>query len=101
MIRRPPRSPLFPSPPLSRSEVPAALDYYRHLPNVAYAEPNYRIRLFATPNDPRREALWGLDRINAAQAWDQTTGRSEEHTSELQSRPHLVCRLLLENKQNA
>ena len=56
------------------TDVAAALDYYRHLPNVAYAEPNYRIRLFATPNDPRREALWGLDKINAAQAWDQTTG---------------------------
>src|SRR6266567_183473 len=55
-------------------DVAAALDYYRHLPNVVYAEPNYRIRLFATPNDPRREALWGLDKINASQAWDQTTG---------------------------
>src|SRR5205814_6142549 len=29
---------------------------------------------FATPNDPRREALWGLDKINASQAWDQSTG---------------------------
>src|SRR5438128_5057042 len=55
-------------------DVAAALDYYRRLPNVAFAEPNYRIRLFATPNDPRREALWGLDKINASGAWDQTTG---------------------------
>ena len=55
-------------------DVPAALDFYRRLPNVAYAEPNYRIRLFVTPNDPRRDALWGLDRINAAKAWDQSTG---------------------------
>src|SRR5690554_3540556 len=31
---------------------------------------------------------------------DISTGRSEEHTSELQSRPHLVCRLLLEKKKN-
>src|SRR5947207_11467202 len=31
--------------------VPAAIEYYLNLPNVAYAEPNYRIRLFATPND--------------------------------------------------
>src|SRR5690554_7145012 len=30
----------------------------------------------------------------------KTSGRSEEHTSELQSRPHLVCRLLLEKKKN-
>src|SRR6266571_3182 len=56
------------------TDVAAALDYYRRLPNVAFAEPNYRIRLFATPNDPRREALWGLDKINAPQAWDQSTG---------------------------
>ena len=56
------------------SDVAAALDYYRHLPNVAYAEPNYRVRLFATPNDPRRDALWGLDKINASQAWDLSTG---------------------------
>src|SRR5690554_7576592 len=31
---------------------------------------------------------------------DQSVARSEEHTSELQSRPHLVCRLLLEKKKN-
>ena len=55
-------------------DVAAALDVFRNRPDVAYAEPNYRIRLFATPNDPRREALWGLDKINAAQAWDQSTG---------------------------
>src|SRR5436309_1680061 len=54
--------------------VHAAIEYYRNLPGVAYAEPNYRIRLFATPNDPRRDALWGLDKINAPQAWDQSTG---------------------------
>src|SRR5438876_3381180 len=57
-------------------DVAAALDYYRNLPGVAYAEPNYRIRLFATPNDPRRDALWGLDNINVSQAWDQTTGNA-------------------------
>src|SRR5436305_8970026 len=33
-------------------------------------------------------------------AWDTQRIRSEEHTSELQSRPHLVCRLLLEKKNN-
>src|SRR5439155_1500723 len=56
--------------------VHAAIEYYRNLPGVAYAEPNYRIRLFATPNDPRRDALWGLDNINVSQAWDQTTGNA-------------------------
>lgn len=59
------------------TEVSQALDYYRGQPGVAYAEPNYRIRLFATPNDPRRAQLWGLDKIGAPVAWDQTTGSSE------------------------
>jgi subtilisin family serine protease/Tol biopolymer transport system component len=55
-------------------DVPAAIEFYRNLPDVAAAEPNYRIRLFAEPNDPRRQGLWGLGKINAPQAWDQTTG---------------------------
>src|SRR5438067_5646969 len=54
--------------------VPEAMEYYRNQPGVAVVEPNYRARLFATPNDPRRTAQWGLDNINAASAWDQTTG---------------------------
>src|SRR5690554_7792775 len=46
------------------------------------------------PAHRRPDALRGLRRPGAGAAAD----RSEEHTSELQSRPHLVCRLLLENK---
>src|SRR3989442_8769186 len=66
-IRRPPKSPPFPSPPLSGSLFDPG----------APAEPT---RVGRGRNDPRR------------------LGRSEEHTSELQSRPHLVCRLLLAKK---
>ncbi|HXG48405.1 MAG TPA: S8 family serine peptidase, partial [Methylomirabilota bacterium] len=55
-------------------DVPAAVELYRGRPDVAYAEPNYRLRLFATPNDLRRPELWGLDQINAAGAWQYTTG---------------------------
>ncbi len=51
-----------------------ALDFYRSQPNVAYAEPNYRLKLYQAPNDPRFSSLWGLNIIHAAQAWDQTTG---------------------------
>jgi subtilisin family serine protease len=58
----------------SGTDVNAALDYYRSLPGVSYAEPNYRIRLHKTPNDPRWSSLWGLNLIHAAQAWEQTTG---------------------------
>lgn len=55
-------------------DVRVALDYYRNLPGVAFAEPNYRVRLFATPNDPLAGSLWGLEKIQAQAAWDQFTG---------------------------
>src|SRR3989442_7399095 len=73
MIRRPPRSTLFPSTTLSRSHQPAPL--------------------WRGPHQP---LLRGLARDHVVAAGE----RSEEHTSELQSRPHLVCRLLLEKKKS-
>src|SRR3989442_9840124 len=69
MIRRPPRSTLFPYTTLFRSCLDAAASC-----------------------DPRR-GLAGLG------GHPPLRGRSEEHTSELQSRPHIVCRLLLEKKK--
>src|SRR6266699_6285922 len=66
MIRRPPRSTLFPYTTLFRSWRLAHLSHRR----------------------------------NATQPKWFRAARSEEHTSELQSRPHLVCRLLLEKKNN-
>src|SRR3989442_9774169 len=80
MIRRPPRSTLFPYTTLFRSLIAAAA-LRRVL--VAFAA---RRRV-----EQRAEARSG----RAANAT-----RSEEHTSELQSRPHLVCRLLLEKKNH-
>src|SRR5258708_14288513 len=77
MIRRPPRSTLFPYTTLFRSH-----DGLRH---VAMAP-----RIADIGKNPLRQ----LTRIRAAQ-----TMRSEEHTSELQSPDHLVCRLLLEKKK--
>src|SRR2546422_4436777 len=76
MIRRPPRSTLFPYTTLFRSL--GELDGTHNLPSLG---PGERLTLhFAAQHD-------GL--------------RSEEHTSELQSRLHLVCRLLLEKKKNS
>src|SRR2546422_7237509 len=75
MIRRPPRSTLFPYTTLFRSVLEA-----RMLAQL------FRARL--------REILHL--RLGAEV---QASGRSEEHTSELQSRLHLVCRLLLEKKK--
>src|SRR3712207_7520417 len=87
MIRRPPRSTLFPYTTLFRSAG----------------------RL---PRDRRRRGHRGRRRVPAGgegtgggsgaggPAPARTPGRSEEHTSELQSRQYLVCRLLLEKKKN-
>src|SRR3989442_9918058 len=71
MIRRPPRSTLFPYTTLFRSLAARAAG--------------------GGHGDQRGHAL--------AVALRHHRGRSEEHTSELQSRPHLVCRLLLEKKK--
>src|SRR5436853_7685340 len=67
MIRRPPRSTLFPYTTLFRSQA-----------------------VCIRPLPPPRRSTW----------WACPAGRSEEHTSELQSLRHLVCRLLLEKKKN-
>src|SRR6202043_2819272 len=69
MIRRPPRSTPFP---------------------------------YTTPFRSRSRLAQRYSRLRPSAVWSATaasTGRSEEHTSELQSRPHLVCRLLLEKKK--
>src|SRR2546422_5927362 len=79
MIRRPPRSTLFPYTTLFRS--PKSL----RLRSVAAS---------FTVNDLPKSIAWYRDVLGF------TLGeRSEEHTSELQSRLHLVCRLLLEKKK--
>src|SRR2546422_7149059 len=91
MIRRPPRSTLFPYTTLFRSLVPVEADPGRPL--------------VLPPLSPPRK-LDGLDLELAGPrpllhaALDGGGERSEEHTSELQSRLHLVCRLLLEKKKN-
>src|SRR3712207_7806690 len=83
MIRRPPRSTLFPYTTLFRSPLP------RGRPPLLRPVAQREQRLLAT----LRGALPG-DR-------QHLVARSEEHTSELQSRQYLVCRLLLEKKKRA
>src|SRR5687768_17958461 len=99
MLRRPPRSTLFPYTTLFRSEVfPAAVEQRPPRPVEVHREAE-RERLEA-------EAVRGVG-VDQAEAGDVGRGdhghehllRSEEHTSELQSRLHLVCRLLLEKKK--
>src|SRR2546429_7301871 len=76
MIRRPPRSTLFPYTTLFRS-----------------------VRRLADARRLERDHVEHVLRVDVVDG-DQLLARSEEHTSELQSRLHLVCRLLLEKKNN-
>src|SRR5258708_13813919 len=75
MIRRPPRSTLFPYTTLFRSE----------------SEPHHFVAKHRFSTAIFRDLQWKLS--------DRERWRSEEHTSELQSPDHLVCRLLLEKKK--
>src|SRR2546422_5303264 len=88
MIRRPPRSTLFPYTTLFRSL--RFLARNRQLLNRTS---------WLNHNDDHPGARNALHRLLELQA-DNARNRSEEHTSELQSRLHLVCRLLLEKKKN-
>src|SRR5688572_31298358 len=81
MIRRPPRSTLFPYTTLFRS-APRTLE-----------------RLLAATGVPDEERARPV--VELAAGCEFHDGRSEEHTSELQSQSNLVCRLLLEKKKQA
>src|SRR2546422_3662573 len=91
MIRRPPRSTLFPYTTLFRSMIfllaLAWLEFAAACLAAAAAETN-----------SIGEARF-LSNIRQLTFQGRRSGRSEEHTSELQSRLHLVCRLLLEKKK--
>jgi thermitase len=54
----------------------AALATYTARPEVLYAEPDYAVHAFYTPNDPRFDDQWSLQKIRAQQAWDVTRGTS-------------------------
>src|SRR3989442_11569176 len=86
MIRRPPRSTLFPYTTLFRSRPAGAAAHPRG--RGQRLRPHHRLR-----GAPQRRRRGGRDPRR------RHGPRSEEHTSELQSRPHLVCRLLLEKKK--
>src|SRR5687768_18265053 len=83
MIRRPPKSTLFPYTTLFRS------------PARSSGEPSR-----CAPSRPGKRSIRARPRAHARSRCSPTRARSEEHTSELQSRLHLVCRLLLEKKKN-
>src|SRR2546428_1565659 len=93
MIRRPPRSTLFPYTTLFRSFFGALTDL-RHGVSVP---PQVEICV-SQPRSAGRKARVQLERPGELFDGARVVARSEEHTSELQSRSDLVCRLLLEKK---
>src|SRR3712207_8172698 len=101
MIRRPPRSTLFPYTTLFRSRCddarvdPAAyVGANRHICSQVDAD-----RVHHPCSDLRLEVLGGVVKVQVVE--QVPVPRSEEHTSELQSRQYLVCRLLLEKNNPA
>src|SRR2546422_1625837 len=96
MIRRPPRSPLFPYTTLFRSTTicrPAFPPIVEPAVDVAICGIVCRA---PEPTNPSNKLAAPVTNSNVNSWFDD---RSEEHTSELQSRLHLVCRLLLEKKK--
>src|SRR2546430_10439113 len=99
MIRRPPRSTLFPYTTLSRSHSkpsppPSQLASASLLPSPL--RPSLPFRSDLIPRICPPEPL----RLRRTQSFLHRFTRSEEHTSELQSQSNLVCRLLLEKKKD-
>src|SRR2546426_9366860 len=88
MIRRPPRSTLFPYTTLFRSCVSVPRTSAVRPPNEEL-KPTFGLVVARGPNEEHA--------MTEKKVW--TTSRSEEHTSELQSPCNLVCRLLLEKKK--
>src|SRR3712207_8555491 len=102
MIRRPPRSTLFPYTTLFRSDPPGRAGHLRVQPLAGPCRGLERARL--TADGGKAQELVDDDRPAAERCQDEQDhdafdDRSEEHTSELQSRQYLVCRLLLEKKK--
>src|SRR3712207_7070273 len=98
MIRRPPRSTLFPYTTLFRSTMTAFCSYQAMLKKIGKSlislAPKISFSFSATTAQLYESLHWPASSTRGIPLM-----RSEEHTSELQSRQYLVCRLLLEKKK--
>src|SRR3712207_8994461 len=98
MIRRPPRSTLFPYTTLFRSEAGTLAVWV--VGYVAVSQVGVVVATRTANAAGREGGLGSIGFANASLLFQMPYGiRSEEHTSELQSRQYLVCRLLLEKKK--
>src|SRR3712207_8933214 len=96
MIRRPPRSTLFPYTTLFRSHAEGG----RAAPRLLPGGPLQTTALTSVSGRRKASATPGYTTFpSTTLSPSRRDGRSEEHTSELQSRQYLVCRLLLEKKK--
>src|SRR5690554_7232286 len=101
MYRRPPRSTLFPyttlfrSPSFSFEGHPnnTSEEHLKTLYELGFTRVSYGVQDYNPTVQQAIHRIQPFENVKRA-----TDSRSEEHTSELQSRPHLVCRLLLEKK---
>src|SRR2546426_2189114 len=98
MIRRPPRSTLFPYTTLFRSPCQALVEAVDQVAPVA-VEPALGLHEVEKQHPRQRGEREGVALGAAARRGEAIGQRSEEHTSELQSPCNLVCRLLLEKKK--
>src|SRR5688572_31201124 len=102
MLRRPPRSTLFPYTTLFRSSQDATTNYYTRFPGGGATE-DLTVTFGGARNNYLIQVLDGAGRVLSSKTLTNPTvvgtsrefNRSEEHTSELQSQSNLVCRLLL------
>src|SRR2546422_1410704 len=94
MIRRPPRSTLFPYTTLFRSACGRRPSREGLAETVSTRRSSPKEVEGSPAGNTHSDCVRG-----PTKCWSMAAGRSEEHTSELQSRLHLVCRLLLEKKK--
>src|SRR2546422_6396599 len=108
MIRRPPRSTLFPYTTLFRSKLNQIGSVTETLQCIELARSNGYAAVISHRSGETEDTFIadlavgsgvGQIKTGSASRTDRVAKRSEEHTSELQSRLHLVCRLLLEKKK--
>src|SRR2546430_10959701 len=99
MIRRPPRSTLFPYTTLFRSgdspTITEPIDYEQFC-GVSINLPSVSVRELKEKLDSREP----IQLVDVREPFEHEIARSEEHTSELQSQSNIVCRLLLEKTRN-
>src|SRR3712207_8617787 len=101
MIRRPPRSTLFPYTTLFRSPTAVRTRGGSPCDPAPGPYPHFRVRASTTAHIAVGPAFRSTVVLTEMPALRPRLLRSEEHTSELQSRQYLVCRLLLEKKKKS